>query len=158
MYYNERLTILHEGEINDLYGVHNMSLEKKRVSFALNDLALDVIDSIRDKKHKCCAIALLGYFKTKPIQLNPTYGGLQEDLAFIAEEYLPKFNVPRFSVSSKHTSTIRFLVCKTSKHGLQRNISNLSLAIYSRLQNPGLNHVIYCLNNAEVREAMDKKH
>lgn len=96
---SKRLTILHTAEINDLYGVPSLSLEEKRVSFALNDLEQDVISSIRDRKHKCYAIALLGYFKIKPIQLNPTYKELQGDLAFIAEEYFPKFNVPRFSVT-----------------------------------------------------------
>jgi hypothetical protein len=96
---SKRLTILHEAEISDLYGVPSLSLEEKRVSFALNDLELDAINSIRDRKHKCYAIALLGYFKIKPIQLNPPYKELQEDLAFIAEEYFPKFKVPRFSVS-----------------------------------------------------------
>ena len=37
MSYKERLTILHESEINDLYGVPSLSLEEKRVSFALNE-------------------------------------------------------------------------------------------------------------------------
>ena len=35
---SKRLTILHTAEINDLYGVPSLSLEEKRVSFALNDL------------------------------------------------------------------------------------------------------------------------
>lgn len=106
MSYKERLTILHTAEINDLYGAPSLSLEEKRVSFALNDLELEVIDSIRDRKHKCYAIALLGYFKIKPIQLNPTYKELREDLAFITEEYFPRFKVPRFSVSSKQKTRI----------------------------------------------------
>ena len=55
---SKRLTILREAEINDLYGVPSLSLEEKRVSFALNDLEQDVIKSIRDRKHKCYAIAL----------------------------------------------------------------------------------------------------
>ncbi len=73
MPYKERLTVLHEAEINDLYGVPSLSLEEKRISFTLNDLEQDVIKSIRDRNHKCYAIALLGYFKIKPIQLNPAY-------------------------------------------------------------------------------------
>lgn len=98
MSYKERLTILHEAEINDLYGIPSLSLEGKRVSFALNDPEQDVIKSIRDRNHKCYAIALLGYFKIKPIQHNPPYKELQEDLTFIAEEYFAKFKVPRFSL------------------------------------------------------------
>ena len=103
---SKRLTILHEAEINDLYGVPSLSLEEKRVSFALNDLEQDVIKSIRARNHKCYAIALLGYFKIKPIQLNPTYKELKEDLTFVAEEYFPKFKVPRFSVNGKQKTRI----------------------------------------------------
>ena len=103
---SKRLTILHEAEINDLYGVPSLSLEEKRVSFALNDLELDAINSIRDRKHKCYAIALLGYFKIKPILLNLTYKELREDMKFIVEEYFPEFKVPRFSVSSKQKTRI----------------------------------------------------
>lgn len=91
MPYKERLKILHDAEINDLYGIPNLTLEEKRISFALNDLEMDVIKSIRDRNHKCYAIALLGYFKIKPIPLSPSYKALQEDLTFIAEEYFPKF-------------------------------------------------------------------
>ncbi len=103
---SKRLTILHEAEINDLYGVPSLSLEEKCVSFALNDLEQDVIKSIRARNHKCYTIALLGYFKIKPIQLNPTYKELKEDLTFVAEEYFPKFKVPRFSVSGKQKTRI----------------------------------------------------
>ena len=46
MSYKERLTILHTAEINDLYGIPSLSLDEKRVSFALNDLELDAINSI----------------------------------------------------------------------------------------------------------------
>ena len=103
---SKRLTILHEAEITDLYGIPKLSLEEKRVSFALNDPEQDVIKSIRARNHKCYAIALLGYFKIKPIQLNPTYKELKEDLTFIAEEYFPQFKVPRFRVSSKQKTRI----------------------------------------------------
>lgn len=106
MPYNERLKILHDAEINDLYGIPSLTLEEKRISFALNDLEMDVIKSIRDRNHKCYAIALLGYFKIKPIPLSPSYKALQEDLTFIAEEYFPKFKVPRFSVSRMQKARI----------------------------------------------------
>jgi len=106
MLYKERLTILQTAEINDLYGIPCLSLEEKRVSFTLNDLELDVIKTIRARNHKCYAIALLGYFKIKPIQLNPTFKKLQEDLTFITGAYFPQFKVPRFSVSSKQKTRI----------------------------------------------------
>lgn len=103
---SKRLTILHDSEINDLYGIPSLSLEEKRVSFALNDLEQDVINSIRDRNHKCYAIALLGYFKIKPIPLNPSFKTLKEYLVFIAEEYFQKAKVPRFSVSRMQKARI----------------------------------------------------
>jgi hypothetical protein len=106
MSYKERLTILHTAEINDLYGVPKLSLEEKRISFALNDMEQDVIDSIRDRNHKCYAIALLGYFNIKPIPLNPSFKALKEDLVFIANEYFQNAKVPRFSVNRMQRSRI----------------------------------------------------
>lgn len=103
---SKRLTILNEAEVKDLYGVPSLSLEEKRVSFVLNDMEQDIIQSIRDRRHKCYAIALLGYFKIKPIQLNPYYKELQEDLDFIAKEYFPKYKVPRFSISRMQKTRI----------------------------------------------------
>ena len=99
MAFKERLTILLEPKIRDLYRVPVLSLEQKRVCFALNDLELTCIATIRDRNQKCFAIALLGYFKVKPITLNPRFGDVQSDLFFIAKEYFPKFSVPRFSVN-----------------------------------------------------------
>ena len=46
---SKRLTILNEAEVKDLYGVPSLSLEVKRVSFVLNDMEQDIIQSIRDR-------------------------------------------------------------------------------------------------------------
>lgn len=124
MSYKERLTTLHTAEISDLCGIPRLALEEKRVSFALNDLELDVIKSIKGRYHKCHAITLLGYFKIKPIQLNPMYTELKAGLTFIAEEFFPKFNVPRFSISRMQKARIYdkilnlqgFKVCEAEQH------------------------------------------
>lgn len=104
---SKRLTILHDSEINDLYGFPTLSLEEKRVSFALNDLEQDVINSIRDRNQKFYPTALLGYFKIKPIPLNPSFKTLKEDLVFIAEEYFQKAKEPRFSMSRMQEACCR---------------------------------------------------
>ena len=43
---SKRLTILNEAEVKDLYGIPSLSLEEKRVSFALNNLEQDVIKQV----------------------------------------------------------------------------------------------------------------
>ncbi|WP_241086557.1 DUF4158 domain-containing protein [Candidatus Vondammii sp. HM_W22] len=84
MPYKERLTVLHEAEINDLYGVPSLSLEEKRISFTLNDLEQDVIKSIRDRNHKCYAIGVLGTFRPKVTLISTAHTpqGLQRWLNF----------------------------------------------------------------------------
>ena len=78
MPYKERLTILNDAEVNDLYSIPTLSLEEKRISFVRNDLEQGVIKSIRGRNQKCYAIALLGYFKINPILLNPSCRVLQQ--------------------------------------------------------------------------------
>jgi hypothetical protein len=43
---SKRLSILNEAEVKDLYGIPSLSLEEKRVSFALNNLEQDVIKQV----------------------------------------------------------------------------------------------------------------
>lgn len=135
------LTILHEAESNDLYGAPSRLQEEKRVSFALNDLELGAIKSIRDRKLTCYAIAILGYFKIKPIQLNPAYKELQGDLYLWRTSIFPslKSHVSVLVVCKKFESTTRFSICWGLKYGWQRNIRNLSLDICNRLLNHRLN-------------------
>ena len=96
---SRRLKILNEPEVSDLYGTPTLSIEQKRFYFNLNDHELSAISSIRERKYPCVAIALLGYFKVKPILLKPNHSDLREDLVFIAQEYFPIIKLPRFKLN-----------------------------------------------------------
>jgi TnpA family transposase len=96
---SRRLKILNEPEVSDLYGTPTLSIEQKRFYFNLNDHELSTINSIHERKYRCVAIALLGYFKVKPILLKPNHSDLREDLVFIAQEYFPTIKLPRFKLN-----------------------------------------------------------
>jgi hypothetical protein len=101
MSYAERIQILTESEINDLYSPPCLSLEERRFYFTLNDLEMKVVKSIRLRAHRCFFVALLGYFKSRPVVLNPSFGDVEEDLRFIAKEQLPGAGIRRFSLNQK---------------------------------------------------------
>ena len=74
MQYTERLQILIESEINDLYSPPRFNQEERRYYFSLNDQEAKIAKSIRKRSHQCSFVALLGYFKSKPVILNPRFG------------------------------------------------------------------------------------
>lgn len=101
MAYTERIRILLESEINELYSPPSFSLEERRYYFSLNDREAQVAKSIRNLSHRCTFIALLGYFIFKPVVLNPRYGQIDQDVQFIAKEVFPGPGLRRFSLDQK---------------------------------------------------------
>jgi len=101
MAYTERLQILIESEISDLYSPPCFSLEERRFYFALNDQEAKAAKSTRNRAHRCFFVALLGYFKSRPVLLSPSFGDVEEDLRFIAKEQLPGPGIRRFSLDHK---------------------------------------------------------
>jgi hypothetical protein len=103
---DKRLSILTEAEIEELYSPPVFSESDQRFFFALNERELEVINRIRDRKHRVVAIALLGYFKSKPILLNPRFKSMQADLSFVSELYFKDLKYRRFSLKSDQKSRL----------------------------------------------------
>jgi hypothetical protein len=101
-----RLLILTAAEIDELYSVPSFSKADQRFFFNLSDRALLEINRIRDRKHRIAAIALLGYFRSKPILLNPSFKSMQADLLFIADRYFHGMRFRRFSLKADQKSRI----------------------------------------------------
>lgn len=101
MAYTERPQILLESEINDLYSPPGFTLEERRFYFALNDLEVRAVKSIRSRSHRCFFVASLGYFKSRPVVLSPSFGEVEEDLRFIAKEQLPGRLIRRFTLNQR---------------------------------------------------------
>jgi len=96
-----RLKILLQPEIDDLYRPPRYTIEQQRYFFSLNEKELAVAKSIRKREHRCYFVAMLGYFKTKPIVLNPSFHSIENDLSFIAKETFPGNKLRRFSLNQK---------------------------------------------------------
>lgn len=96
----KRLSILTEAEIEELYSPPVFSESDQRFFFALNDQELEVINRIRDRKHRVVAITLLGYFKSKPILLTPSFKSMQADLSFVTALYFKDLKYRRFSLKA----------------------------------------------------------
>ena len=102
----KRLSILTKAEIEELYSPPVFSASDQRFFFALNDREFEVINRIRDRKHRVVAIALLGYFKSKPILLNPNFKSMQADLSFISGLYFKDLKYRRFSLKADQKSRL----------------------------------------------------
>jgi TnpA family transposase len=101
-----RLSILTAAETDELYSVPSFSDADQRFFFNLSDRALLEINRIRDRKYRITAIALLGYFRSKPILLSPNFKSMQADLRFIADRYLDGMRFRRFSLKADQKSRI----------------------------------------------------
>jgi hypothetical protein len=101
MAYTKRIQILIESEISDLYSPPSFSLEERRYYFSLNDREAKVANSILKRSHRCYFVALLGYFKSKPVVLSPRFGQVEQDLQFIASEHFPGPGLRRFALDQK---------------------------------------------------------
>jgi len=102
MAYTERLQILIDSEIKDLYNPPSFTLEEPRFYFALNDQEAKVANAIRNRAYHCYFVALLGYFKSRPVILSPSFEDVEEDLRFIAKEQMPGPGIRKTSLDQKH--------------------------------------------------------
>jgi len=102
----KRLSILTKAEIEELYSPPIFSVSDQRFFFALNNREAETINRIQDRKHRVAAIALFGYFKSKPILLNPSFKSMQNVQSFISELYFKALKYRRFSLKADQKSRI----------------------------------------------------
>ena len=95
------ITILTRAEQADLYSPPIFSIEEQRLYFSLNDAELAVFRSIRLRAHRCYFVAILGYFKSKPVILDIAYSQVSKDLMFISKELLGGKGLRPFTPSQK---------------------------------------------------------
>ena len=102
----KHLAILHQSEIQDLFGPPRLTIEEKRFYFTLNDLELKSFQSIRDRQQRCHFVVLLGYFKVKPVMLNIGLSDVRDDLDIVRAEYLPETNSKGQNLTKSQRSRI----------------------------------------------------
>ncbi len=82
---SNELSILTQAEQRDLYSAPQFSIEEQRLYFSLNDVEQEC-RTIRLTKHRCYFVALLGYFKSKPVIIAPSFRDISIDMQFIASQ------------------------------------------------------------------------
>lgn len=116
MSFEKRLSILYQSKIVVLSGIPALDDEQWRQNFSLNSIEAEAAARIRNISHRCFFVALLGYFKIKPICLNASFGDTESDLRFIASEYYDKPTLKRFSVSPAQISRFYKRIFELRKH------------------------------------------
>jgi hypothetical protein len=98
---NKRIKILSSAEIDDLYAAPAFSENDQRFFFTLNDAEKTDCSRVRNRQQKCMFVVLLGYFKSKPVPINPKYGQIKEDLKFVANTILPGQGLRPFKLAQR---------------------------------------------------------
>ena len=83
MAYKERVQILSDAEQSDFYNPPIFASNDQRFFFALNDQELTVANKLRNRGLRYMFVVLLGYFKAKPVVLNPGFHQIKHDLKHV---------------------------------------------------------------------------
>ncbi|EMH9788712.1 DUF4158 domain-containing protein, partial [Serratia marcescens] len=100
------LSILTKAEQLDLYSPPLLSLEQQRLYFTPNEIELTELKSIRLRNHRCYFIALLGYFKSKPVILSPSFNLIFDDMQFISTQVQGGKGIRPFSINKMQRDRI----------------------------------------------------
>ena len=111
------ISILTKAEQVDLYSPPIFSVEEQRLYFTLNDAELAFCRSIRLRAHQCYFVAILGYFKSKPIILDIAYSQVSNDLTFISKELSGGKGLRPFTPSQKQKDRLYAKVLELSGYG-----------------------------------------
>ena len=103
---SNELSILTQAEQRDLYSAPQFSIEEQRLYFSLNDVEQAECRTIRLTKHRCYFVALLGYFKSKPVIIAPSFRDISIDMQFIASQIQRGKGIRPFSVSKMQRDRI----------------------------------------------------
>ena len=105
MAFEERVQILSEAEQDELYGPPAFTSADQRF-FSLNDKELAIAKSLRHRGQRYMLVVLLGYFKAKPVVLNPGFHQIKQDLKYVYQTVLPGPGCRPFNLTPKENERI----------------------------------------------------
>lgn len=97
---NKQLSILTSAEIEELYGVPQLTPAQQEYYFDLNDAEQALLSERKDPLTKAYLILFLGHFKYKPMVHKPSVKETLPDLRFIRQKFGLQFKLPKTEVSS----------------------------------------------------------
>jgi len=98
---NNRLNILNEDQINELYGYPQLSQEERLLYFSLNEKEHLEKDRFKLISGKILFILQLGYFKYMNLFFALDKALSSKDILYIIETYYPDFSIEDFRVSDR---------------------------------------------------------
>lgn len=134
---DKRIEILTESEVEELYCVPQFTDADRESFFELDDAERALFSPRNDALTNAYRILLLGYFKYKPVVLNPTVAEVKADLVYIRNKY----RIPVKLTHAELNSTQKFRIYSTilsfsgheiydeAKHKLADFVSRISTQI-----------------------------
>ncbi len=102
----KRVQVLNEAELNAFYGTPYFTTNDQRYFFSLNDKERNAAKQFRARRQRCMFVVLLGYFKAKPVVLQPRFFQIRDDLKYVSEHTFPGAGHKPFNLSPKETERI----------------------------------------------------
>ena len=86
---SRRLSILSEGEIDEVFGLPNFSDDERQLYFELSTIERDTINAIRTTSVAVNLILQLGYFKSRRMFFVYELSEIEQDLRYVMRSYFP---------------------------------------------------------------------
>ncbi|MFT3931059.1 MAG: Tn3 family transposase [Spongiibacteraceae bacterium] len=103
---DKRIEILTNSEVEELYCVPRFTDAEREFFFELDDAERALFSPRNDAITNAYRILLLGYFKYKPVVLNPTVAEVKTDLVYIRNKYQIPVKLTHAELSSTQKSRI----------------------------------------------------
>jgi len=113
--YNDRLKILDDQEIEELYGRPRFSHEERVHFFSLTPEERSLVDVYHKLSSRVLFILQLGYFKAKSLFFAIDLNGEREDVLHILQQHYPDIHISKLVVPS----------LKQTRHAQQQKILDL---------------------------------
>ena len=99
-------------------------LRRPTLLFSLNDKELAIAKSLRHRGQRYMLVVLLGYFKAKPVVLNPGFHQIKQDLKYVYQTVLPGRAVDPLISRQKRTNgfTNVFSSSATTSAGMSKTM------------------------------------
>lgn len=147
---SRRLSILSEGEIDEVFGLPNFSDDERQLYFELSTIERDTINAIRTTSVAVNLILQLGYFKSRRMFFVYELSEIEQDLRYVMRSYFPDLSWKIVKPISKPTrleqqhlilKLFGYTLCDGTKK-LNWNIKPLELRLYQR--NHSIFYVSHC--------------
>jgi len=95
----QRLRILSDDEIEDLFGIPSFTQEERIEYFSLSSIEIAMLERLHFIKSKVCFILQLAYFKARHMFFIFRLVEVQQDAKYVVDRYFPDFSLVDLNIS-----------------------------------------------------------